>query len=846
MAPTLLLLLFRDTIFSFQVELRPGAGHHRRRAAAVRDDVPAAVRLHERLRVPALRLRGGGGAGDVRRHRGDRLRAVPGHPPLAHVVRNLTRPFLRRGRVVCSQRGNVKSYEDREREHQGPGRARGPSPQPEAAAVERLASNVGNQAFGQLAREGAGILPSGMAHPDVQQAIARRRGQGAPLDGSVRDRFESSLGEGLDDVRVHTGTEADALARSVSARAFTTGTDVYFAAGEYRPGDGRGASASSPTSWRTSCSSGERPRPGPLRVSQPGEPLEQRGGRRQPMGSRLTADRFGFDRLDACIRGGRREGRRHRSEPDRSVPRASTSPTSSRSPSPARAGDGLDARLDAAAAALGLGALESCGARALRCTRAEPALRAALRLPPRRRDAQARRAHGWSRACSRTARSTRPPCWPASIRQRPLRRPGAIRLVDAAGVDPARRAASEGGRPARLLPARDAPRRARRRRPAPLRSRCPHTSPAGRPRSMSYAALLAGDSSLPLVVAGPDAATLLAVALGRPLVLARRGGRGRLRSDERRRPRRRARGSPALLRRARSARSRRAASRAARRWPRAASACLICAARAGRRGGARRPDRPRGRGADAEPRRAARGVARPRGRRRGRGRRRRSSASRSARSPTRPRSRAWRRPPAATQAPARADLDLGARQASSTRLGELATRLEPAYGWDDLVLPAAPARGAALDLGLPAPPRPRALGVGLRAGGRARPGPEGAVRGRVGHRQDDGRPGARPRPRARALPDRPGDGRLEVHRRDREEPRPHLRRRRRAPTRSSSSTRPTRSSASAPRSATRTTATRTSRSPTCCSRWRPTTARSSWRRTSARTSTTPSCAGSTS
>ena len=33
------------------------------------------------------------------------------------------------------------------------------------------------------------------------------------------------------------------------------------------------------------------------------------------------------------------------------------------------------------------------------------------------------------------------------------------------------------------------------------------------------------------------------------------------------------------------------------------------------------------------------------------------------------------------------DLDLGARQASSSRLGDLATRLAPGYGWDDLVLP---------------------------------------------------------------------------------------------------------------------------------------------------------------
>jgi adenylate kinase family enzyme len=38
-------------------------------------------------------------------------------------------------------------------------------------------------------------------------------------------------------------------------------------------------------------------------------------------------------------------------------------------------------------------------------------------------------------------------------------------------------------------------------------------------------------------------------------------------------------------------------------------------------------------------------------------------------------------------APESSDLDLGARQASSSRLGELASHLRPAYGWSDLVLP---------------------------------------------------------------------------------------------------------------------------------------------------------------
>jgi hypothetical protein len=40
--------------------------------------------------------------------------------------------------------------------------------------------------------------------------------------------------------------------------------------------------------------------------------------------------------------------------------------------------------------------------------------------------------------------------------------------------------------------------------------------------------------------------------------------------------------------------------------------------------------------------------------------------------------------------PSGPDLDLGARQASSSKLAELAARLDPLFGWDDLVLPERP------------------------------------------------------------------------------------------------------------------------------------------------------------
>jgi hypothetical protein len=166
-------------------------------------------------------------------------------------------------------------------------RLRPPDPQPEPEREERspmarLASDVGNQAFSStlgrspLAREaehGAGIMPDGTVHGEVQSKIDSTRGLGSDLDGGVAARLSGSLGD-LSDVRVHTDDTADQLNRSVSARAFATGTDVYFAKGEYNPGSPsgdkliahelahvvqqRGASAS-----------------GPLSVSQPGDSMER-------------------------------------------------------------------------------------------------------------------------------------------------------------------------------------------------------------------------------------------------------------------------------------------------------------------------------------------------------------------------------------------------------------------------------------------------------------------------------------------------------------------------------------------------------------------------------------------
>ena len=122
-----------------------------------------------------------------------------------------------------------------ERQHD---RADEPTREPARAHADVLravASNAGNAAFARFAEPGSGILPGGRVHPDVESAIATARGHGRALDEPVRDRVGEALDDPLTDVRVHADDRADALARSVSARAFATGVDIFFAHGEYRP-----------------------------------------------------------------------------------------------------------------------------------------------------------------------------------------------------------------------------------------------------------------------------------------------------------------------------------------------------------------------------------------------------------------------------------------------------------------------------------------------------------------------------------------------------------------------------------------------------------------------------------
>jgi Domain of unknown function (DUF4157) len=179
----------------------------------------------------------------------------------------LARPYAR----PVSWSAQHEHESEREQQH----RIEPPDPQEREREkpLTQLVADVGNGAFSNtIAREGAGIMPTGEVHPDVQGKINSTRGSGTGLEPGVRGRFESDLGD-LSDVTVHTDDTADQLNRSVSAKAFATGTDVYFAKGQYNPGSADGDHLIAHELAHVVQQRGA-PNSGPLTVSQPGDALE--------------------------------------------------------------------------------------------------------------------------------------------------------------------------------------------------------------------------------------------------------------------------------------------------------------------------------------------------------------------------------------------------------------------------------------------------------------------------------------------------------------------------------------------------------------------------------------------
>jgi hypothetical protein len=71
----------------------------------------------------------------------------------------------------------------------------------------------------------------------TESKIEGSRGGG---EDDTRNFLEPRFGQDFSDVRVHTGAESNDLNNELQARAFTTGSDIFFRDGEYNPNSDSG------------------------------------------------------------------------------------------------------------------------------------------------------------------------------------------------------------------------------------------------------------------------------------------------------------------------------------------------------------------------------------------------------------------------------------------------------------------------------------------------------------------------------------------------------------------------------------------------------------------------------
>ncbi len=78
------------------------------------------------------------------------------------------------------------------------------------------------------------------ATDDLETSIQQSRGGGQPLADDIKQPMEQAFGADFSSVNIHTDNNSDKLNKSIQARAFTTGQDIFFRQGEYSPGSNAG------------------------------------------------------------------------------------------------------------------------------------------------------------------------------------------------------------------------------------------------------------------------------------------------------------------------------------------------------------------------------------------------------------------------------------------------------------------------------------------------------------------------------------------------------------------------------------------------------------------------------
>ena len=149
------------------------------------------------------------------------------------------------------------------------------------ALLQTMQQTHGNRAVQRFVQRSASGGPgtATVQDEDLSARIRNASGSGEALDPAVQRSLQQGLGADLSDVKVHTDSEADSMARSVDAVAFTTGSDIFFREGAYNPASADGlkllAHEATHTVQQSQGPVSGTPTAGGVSVSDPSDSYEQ-------------------------------------------------------------------------------------------------------------------------------------------------------------------------------------------------------------------------------------------------------------------------------------------------------------------------------------------------------------------------------------------------------------------------------------------------------------------------------------------------------------------------------------------------------------------------------------------
>jgi hypothetical protein len=144
----------------------------------------------------------------------------------------------------------------------------------DASTLTQMQQTVGNAAVQRFLAQRQGSGPAEIQE-ETANTINSKRGSGSALDSGMAEKAGEAMGQDFSGVNVHTDNEADELSRGLGAKAFTTGSDIFFQSGEYNPGSSEGQQLLAHELTHVVQQGGSGPSGGKMTVNDPNDQYEE-------------------------------------------------------------------------------------------------------------------------------------------------------------------------------------------------------------------------------------------------------------------------------------------------------------------------------------------------------------------------------------------------------------------------------------------------------------------------------------------------------------------------------------------------------------------------------------------